>query len=72
MARPWNGTPDNPAPASYMPRSRCCSEGTRGDASGGLITSLTGGGVSVTRAPYADKYKTRVFHGRDLPGATRD
>ena len=38
-----------------MPPSRSCSECTRAAAPGSLITSLAGGGVSVTRAPYAEK-----------------
>jgi hypothetical protein len=38
-----------------MPRSRCCSERASTDVPGKVITSLAGGWVSVTRAPYAEK-----------------
>jgi len=52
-----SGQPKQPSrvTASYMPPSRCCSECARADAPGTVITSLADGGVSVTRAPYAEK-----------------
>jgi hypothetical protein len=43
------------AQASYTPRSRCCSEYAPADVPGSWITSAAGGGVSATRAPYAEK-----------------
>ena len=54
--------------ASYMFRSSCCSECAWGVALGSVITSLAGGGVSVTCAPYAEKLSVPLLLIRRISG----